>query len=128
MTTTTSEPTNSYHQDVAQVVSQVAIHLHNMFGTVGTALFDNHGALVYNNNILSYTTEETLTQLAIDCLAAPVTGVTHQRTMSNFSLYAMALDSYYVFIVAGTRLDSRAINQFLANLRQIMPKARANND
>jgi hypothetical protein len=117
---------NSYRRNVAQIVSQAAIHLHNQVGSIGTALFDRHGTLVFNNDVLHYANESTFTHLVAECLNDPVT--IHQQTMGKITVYAAALDRHHVFIVAGERFEIGTIDHFLASLRQVLPKDPATDD
>src|SRR5690349_17315188 len=109
----------SYQQNVANVVSQAAIHLHNQIGSIGTALFDRQGTLLVNNNALRYASESTLTSLVLDCLKDPA--LIHQRKIGSVSIYAAVLDKQHVFIIAGKQCESGTIDHFLANLRKVLP-------
>lgn len=117
---------NSYQRDIAQIASQAAIHLHNQVGSIGTALFDRHGTLIFNNNVLHYANESTFTLLVAECLNDPV--AVQQKSMGKITVYAAALDRQHVFIVAGERCESGAIGHFLASLRQVLPKDPATDD
>src|SRR5436853_4118750 len=94
----------TYRHTVEQVVSQAAIHLHNSLGPIGTALFDRHGVLVFNNNALRYVNEKALIGLVADCvIAAP--GSAELCTAEGITARAIALDTQYVFVVVGLKLE-----------------------
>src|SRR5436309_11843001 len=88
----------SYRQNVEQVVSQAAIHLHNSLGPIGTALFDRHGVLIFNNNALRYVNEKALIGLVADCvIAAP--GSAELCSAEGITPRAIALDTQYIFVI-----------------------------
>lgn len=113
----------SYRQNVEQVVSQAAIHLHNSLGPIGTALFDRHGALVFNNNALRYVNEKTLVSLVADCAIA-AHGSAELCTGNGITARAIALDSQHIFVVVGPKLEERALDAvdgFVTSLRAMLP-------
>jgi hypothetical protein len=112
---------NAYRQNVVQVASQAAIHLHNQVGSIGTALFDRHGNLVFNNNALRYTTESAVVRLIGECLTDPA--AIRQHTLENVTIYAVALDKQHVFIVAGSHFERSTVDHFLSSLRQVLPQS-----
>jgi hypothetical protein len=117
-----------YKQNVAQVVSQVAVHLHNALGPIGTALFDRHGTLVFNNNALHYVNEHTLAILVADCLINPAPGGLSTITTEGVTIRTIALDAQHVFVVVGTKLEDNVINGFVSSLRRVLPKASLTDD
>jgi len=115
-----AEPMNVYRQNVVQVASQAAIHLHNQVGSIGTAVFDRHGTLLFNNNALHYVNEGIVVRLIAECLSDPTT--IWQRTVENATIYAVALDRHHVFIIAGSHFERSAVERFLRSLRQLLPQ------
>ena len=110
----------TYRQNVEQVVSQAAIHLHNSLGPIGTALFDRHGALVFNNNALRYVNEKTLISLVADCAIA-ASGSADLCTAEGIMARAIALDTQHIFVVVGQRLEQRTVDGFVSSLRAMLP-------
>jgi len=119
---------DSYRQTVAQVVSQAAIHLHNALGPIGTALYDQHGALILNNNALRYASDNDLTRLVFDCLTGSKTAPILCRTADDVTLYATQLDSHHVFVVVGEAPDQATVDSFLSNLPRMLPPMPATDD
>src|SRR5258708_22816628 len=118
---------NGYRQNVAQVVSQAAMHLHNSMGPIGTALLDRHGVLIFNNNALHYVSDTTLSRLASDCITNATSGVVERSAENGMTAWAVALDTQHVFVVVGTALESSTVDRFVATLRAMLPKAPADN-
>lgn len=113
---------NTYSHNVVEVVSQAAIHLHNSLGSIGTALFDRSGTLIFNNNALKYVNENTLAELIALSLVNPLVLGSDHVTPQGIHVRVVALDSNHVFIIVGSNLESKAINAFIASLKQVMPK------
>ena len=113
---------STYSHTVVEVVSQAAIHLHNAHGSIGTALFDRCGTLIFNNNALKYVNENTLAEfVALSMVNQLALGNDHV-TKEGIHVRVVALDSDHVFVVVGTSLESKAINAFVASLKQVMPR------
>ena len=119
---------DSYRNSVAQVVSQAAIHLHNALGPIGTALYDQHGTLILNNNALRYAGDHTLAGFVFDCLISPITGPIVHQVSEKLTLYGMKLDSQHVFVVVGAELDKSTVDGFLSNLSRMLPPAPMTDD
>jgi hypothetical protein len=118
----------TYKQNVAQVVSQAAIHLHNSLGSIGTALIDSFGNLVFDNDALGCLNDEVISMLVMRCLNNPnSTGIDH--TVDNDLLvWAIPLDAQHIFLIVGSQLEPQTINRFVSNLRRVMPKAPVTHD
>lgn len=112
---------NAFRQNVVQVASQAAVHLHNQVGSIGTALFDRDGTLLFNNNALHYANEGVVVRLIAECLSDPTT--IWQRTLENATIYAVALDRQHVFIIAGSHFERSVVDRFLRSLRQVLPQS-----
>src|SRR5579859_5489102 len=119
---------DSYRNTVAQMVSQAAIHLHNTLGPIGTALYDQHGTLILNNNALRYANDNVLTRLVFECANGPIKGPMLCRATESVTLYAVQLDAQHVFVVVGSSLDEATVDGFLSNLRRLLPPAPKTDD
>jgi hypothetical protein len=113
----------TYRENLAEVVSQAAVHLHNAMGPVGTALFDQHGGLVINNNAFHYAQESILSDLAANCLCNPGVERIERHVLDGVTAFTTALDRQHVFVVVGDCLEDNTISRFLISLRQVLPKA-----
>jgi hypothetical protein len=113
---------NTYSNNVAEVVSQAAIHLHNSHGSIGTALFDRSGTLIFNNSALRYVNENTLAELIALSMTNPLALGTDHVTKEGVNVRVVALDSNHVFVITGNCLESKAVNAFVATLRQVLPR------
>src|SRR5689334_11222108 len=112
---------STYSHNVVQVVSQAAIHLHNALGSIGTALFDRCGTLIFNNNALKYVNENTLVEFVALNMVNPMALGTDHVTKDGVHVRVVALDGDHVFVVVGKSLESKAINTFVNSLKQVMP-------
>ncbi len=113
---------SNYRDHVAEVVSQVAVHLHNSLGTVGTALFDQHGSLVIDNNASHYARESTLSYLAANCLCKSSLDAIECHPLDDVTAFTAPLNSQYVFVVVGNHLEAGVIERFLLSLRRMLPE------
>jgi hypothetical protein len=114
---------SSYRENLAEVVSQAAVHLHNSMGPVGTALFDQNGSLVIDNNAFHYAKESILSGLAADCLCDPSVERVQRHVLDGVTAFTAALDHQHVFVVVGNGLEDTTVNHFLSSLRRLLPKA-----
>jgi hypothetical protein len=112
----------TYNHNIAQVVSQAAIHLHNALGSIGTALFDRCGTMIFNNNALKYMNENTLAELIALSLANAQSFGNDYVTHDGIHVRVIALDSDHIFVVAGNSLESNTLNTFVTNLKRVLPK------
>src|SRR5258705_4759651 len=112
--------TTAYKQELAEVVSQAVIHLHNAVGAVGTALLDEGGAIVFSNNASNYTNEETLSQLAACTYTDP--GAVLRHNLEHATAFTSLLDSEHIFVVLVHGLEHGAVIGFVAILRQVLPE------
>ena len=119
---------DSYRNTIAQMVSQAAIHLHNTLGPIRTALYDQHGTLILNNDALRYTDDHVLTRLVFDCANGPARGPMLSHAEEDVRLYAVQLDSQHIFVVVGNCLDEATVDGFLSNLRRMLPPAPRTDD
>src|SRR5579859_1898223 len=106
----------SYRHNMELVVSQAAIHLHNSLGPISTALFDRHGALVFNNNVLRYVNDSMLAGLFAACQAdrlAGGPGSAQCSTDDGMTVCSMALDTQHLFVVVGRGLEAKAVEGFV---------------
>jgi hypothetical protein len=117
-----------YRQNFEQVVSQAAIHLHNELGSIGTALYNGRGGLLFNNNALHYLDEAALASLVVDCLAECIPGKLTHRTVNGVMVRTLTLDFEHVFIVVGNRLEDTAVSRFFSGLQRMLPKVHATDD
>jgi hypothetical protein len=111
----------AYKQELAEVVSQAVVHLHNALGPVGTALLDEGGDIVFSNNASNYTNDDILTQLAARAHTEP--GAVLRHNLEHATAFTALLDHEHIFVVLGHGLEDGAVSGFVASLRQVLPES-----
>lgn len=111
-----------HRNNLTQVVSQAAIHLHNELSTIGTALFDCNGSVLFSNNAQHYVNENTLAGLVADCLSAGRSEELRRVMSSGVTVRLIPLSDRYVFVVCGYDIKNEVLDRFVISLQNVLPK------
>ena len=111
----------SYQQNIVDIVSQAARHLLGAPVPVGTILYDQNGAVLFDNGTSRFEDDDAMIGAMVDCTVNPVPGALFQCDSPTATAFAMSLGGQYMFVMVGYHFENDAIERFLINLQQMLP-------